>query len=153
MWHPPHSLGPPNPLQEGPKDQGWLSSLSPHLRACLTKYSYGAKGSTERAGAYPTYWITYTQREISGVLWCYNLGFESWNRDIWVKVAGVWKTKSQPRRDSNPQSSDPKSDALSIRPRGPPFLQWRKILQVLRIWAILVTVNSYEKIPFPSILL
>ena len=25
----------------------------------------------------------------------------------------------QPRRDSNPQSSDPKSDALSIRPRGP----------------------------------
>lgn len=24
----------------------------------------------------------------------------------------------QPRRDSNPQSSDPKSDALSIRPRG-----------------------------------
>ena len=25
----------------------------------------------------------------------------------------------QPRRDLNPQSSDPKSDALSIRPRGP----------------------------------
>ena len=24
----------------------------------------------------------------------------------------------RPRRDSNPQSSDPKSDALSIRPRG-----------------------------------
>ena len=29
----------------------------------------------------------------------------------------------QPRRDSNPQSSDPKSDALSIRPRGPPLLR------------------------------
>ena len=28
-------------------------------------------------------------------------------------------TLSQPRRDSNPQSSDSKSDALSIRPRGP----------------------------------
>ena len=27
--------------------------------------------------------------------------------------------KIRPRRDSNPQSSDPKSDALSIRPRGP----------------------------------
>ena len=26
--------------------------------------------------------------------------------------------KIRPRRDSNPQSSDPKSDALSIRPRG-----------------------------------
>lgn len=26
--------------------------------------------------------------------------------------------KKRPRRDSNPQSSDPKSDALSIRPRG-----------------------------------
>ena len=28
------------------------------------------------------------------------------------------KIKIRPRRDSNPQSSDPKSDALSIRPRG-----------------------------------
>ena len=28
------------------------------------------------------------------------------------------KKKKRPRRDSNPQSSDPKSDALSIRPRG-----------------------------------
>ena len=26
--------------------------------------------------------------------------------------------QKRPRRDSNPQSSDPKSDALSIRPRG-----------------------------------
>lgn len=26
--------------------------------------------------------------------------------------------KNRPRRDSNPQSSDSKSDALSIRPRG-----------------------------------
>ena len=26
--------------------------------------------------------------------------------------------KKRPRRDLNPQSSDPKSDALSIRPRG-----------------------------------
>ena len=26
--------------------------------------------------------------------------------------------KHWPRRDSNPQSSDPKSDAISIRPRG-----------------------------------
>lgn len=32
------------------------------------------------------------------------------------REAGNWI--SQPRRDSNPQSSDPKSDALSIRPRG-----------------------------------
>ena len=31
--------------------------------------------------------------------------------------------KIWPRRDSNPQSSDPKSDALSIRPRGRPFGQ------------------------------
>ena len=31
----------------------------------------------------------------------------------------MWRKKKQrPRRDSNPQSSDPKSDALSIRPRG-----------------------------------
>ncbi|XP_059035362.1 dapper homolog 3-like [Mustela lutreola] len=28
--------------------------------------------------------------------------------------------KQRPRRDSNPQSSDPESDALSIRPRGQP---------------------------------
>ena len=28
------------------------------------------------------------------------------------------KEKIRPRRESNPQSSDPKSDALSIRPRG-----------------------------------
>ena len=28
------------------------------------------------------------------------------------------KQNIRPRRDSNPQSSDPKSDALSIRPRG-----------------------------------
>ena len=27
-------------------------------------------------------------------------------------------TLQRPRRDSNPQSSDPESDALSIRPRG-----------------------------------
>ena len=30
----------------------------------------------------------------------------------------------QPRRDSNPQSSDPKSDALSIRPRGQRKIQF-----------------------------
>ena len=30
-------------------------------------------------------------------------------------------TAEQPRRDSNPQSSDSKSDALSIRPRGPRY--------------------------------
>ena len=28
------------------------------------------------------------------------------------------RVDKRPRRDSNPQSSDPKSDALSIRPRG-----------------------------------
>ena len=38
---------------------------------------------------------------------------------------GEWKNRKKntkeffrPRRDSNSQSSDPKSDALSIRPRG-----------------------------------
>ena len=55
-------------------------------------------------------------------------------------------------QDSNLQSSDPKSDALSIRPRGPSRIRWKKNLQVLRIWAILVNCNSW-KIPFPSILL
>ena len=29
----------------------------------------------------------------------------------------------RPRQDSNLQSSDPKSDALSIRPRGHPYIQ------------------------------
>ncbi len=33
-------------------------------------------------------------------------------------MVGTEKKKKRPRRDSNPQSSDPKSDALSIRPRG-----------------------------------
>lgn len=31
------------------------------------------------------------------------------------------ESKERPRQDSNLQSSDPKSDALSIRPRGPPI--------------------------------
>ena len=37
-----------------------------------------------------------------------------------IKGDNGWKKKIKirPRRDSNPQSSDPKSDALSIRPRG-----------------------------------
>ena len=33
---------------------------------------------------------------------------------------GTW-IKKRPRRDSNSQSSDSKSDALSIRPRGHTF--------------------------------
>ena len=36
-----------------------------------------------------------------------------WSDSVFLK-----KKKKRPRRDSNPQSSDPKSDALSIRPRG-----------------------------------
>ena len=32
----------------------------------------------------------------------------------------LWPKRKRPRRDSNPQSSDPKSDALSIRPRSQP---------------------------------
>ena len=45
--------------------------------------------------------------------------------DEWMDVwAGQWTDSMvgqnpRPRRDSNPQSSDPKSDALSIRPRSP----------------------------------
>ena len=34
-------------------------------------------------------------------------------------ISSCGKTKYRPRRDSNSQSSDSKSDALSIRPRGP----------------------------------
>ena len=37
------------------------------------------------------------------------------------------RTKERPRRDSNPQSSDPKSDALSIRPRGPVEVSGRNL--------------------------
>ena len=39
---------------------------------------------------------------------------------VWIVTAIREKKKKRPRRDSNPQSSDSKSDALSIRPRGPP---------------------------------
>ena len=42
-----------------------------------------------------------------------NTSFQEEKLDYWNKI---WR----PRRDSNPQSSDPKSDALSIRPRGQP---------------------------------
>ncbi len=38
-----------------------------------------------------------------------------------LAIKNVYKInvkKKRPRRDSNPQSSDSKSDALSIRPRG-----------------------------------
>ena len=38
-------------------------------------------------------------------------------------------TAGQPRRDSNPQSSDPKSDALSIRPRGPLYTTMHSFFQ------------------------
>ena len=38
-------------------------------------------------------------------------------------------TGGQPRRDSNPQSSDPKSDALSIRPRGPGYTTMHSFFQ------------------------
>ena len=44
------------------------------------------------------------------LLWL-TLRFQEEKLDYWNKI---WR----PRRDSNPQSSDPKSDALSIRPRG-----------------------------------
>ncbi|KAK2877033.1 hypothetical protein Q8A73_023755 [Channa argus] len=45
------------------------------------------------------------------------------NRGLFQEARGAGHIKqqgleAQPRRDSNPQSSDPKSDALSIRPRG-----------------------------------
>ena len=39
-----------------------------------------------------------------------------------------YKNDSRPRRDSNSQSSDPKSDALSIRPRGRHFI-WLEALK------------------------
>ena len=38
-----------------------------------------------------------------------------------------WK-KVRPRQDSNLESSDPKSDALSIRPRGRHSIQWILLL-------------------------
>lgn len=46
------------------------------------------------------------------------------------RVAEEWDTKSEktqkmkrPTRDSNAQSSEPKSDALAIRPMGPRFVE------------------------------
>ena len=38
-----------------------------------------------------------------------------------------WK-KVRPRQDSNLESSDPKSDALSIRPRGRHSIHWILLL-------------------------
>ena len=35
-----------------------------------------------------------------------------------MEMFPCWRKRKRPRRDLNPQSSDPKSDALSIRPRG-----------------------------------
>ena len=46
-----------------------------------------------------------------------------------------FKKKKRPRRDSNSQSSDSKSDALSIRPRG----QWNSKLFV---WIYKIIVIS-----------
>ena len=47
------------------------------------------------------------------------------NQSLRIKVAKNAidsKKETRPRRDSKSQSSDPKSDALSIRPRGANFL-------------------------------
>ena len=49
----------------------------------------------------------------------------------------TWQ-KSRPRRDSNSQSSDPKSDALSIRPRG----HWRSLRQKMKYYM----ANKYNQI-------
>ena len=73
---------------------------------------------------------------VAGLIGISNLGLIQ----TWIWIVMIWKTilkshsvlnfikinlslkenfrKHWPRRDSNPQSSDPKSDAISIRPRG-----------------------------------
>ena len=43
---------------------------------------------------------------------------KQFKNSIVVHLLGFMTKKKRPRRDSNPQSSDSKSDALSIRPRG-----------------------------------
>ena len=35
-----------------------------------------------------------------------------------MSILSYKRKRKRPRRDSNPQASDPKSDALSIRPRS-----------------------------------
>ena len=53
--------------------------------------------------------------------WCIHTKYMKSDHQILMKSQKYW-----PRRDSNPQSSDPKSDAISIRPRGrhsPPPLE------------------------------
>ena len=49
---------------------------------------------------------------------------------------------NQPRRDSNPQSSDSKSDALSIRPRGP---YGRDVFLPERYWPIM-SIEHYGSV-------
>ena len=49
---------------------------------------------------------------------------------------------NQPRRDSNPQSSDSKSDALSIRPRGP---YGSDVILPERYWPI-VSIEHYGSV-------
>ena len=49
----------------------------------------------------------------------YALSQTKWKNQVW---------KERPRQDSNLESSDPKSDALSIRPRGRRSVHWILLL-------------------------
>ena len=53
----------------------------------------------------------------------------------------LFQKKNRPRRDSNPQSSDSKSDALSIRPRGQYTFCTTKVGITLSFWAIYMLSN------------